>query len=209
MKKHFLTGLALLMPLVLTLMIVIFLFQLFTTPFIAPVQALLTWAQEKFSIPLPPGSHLLFVRLIALFLLILLVFLLGIFARHVLLKHLIQWGHQLVYRIPLIRGIYKMSRDVFSALFSPDGKKAFHEPVLLPFPGKPNFCMGFRVGEVAKECQEQATQPLATVFAPTAPHPISGFILFIPQKDLLPLSITNEEAVKFIVSCGMILPERL
>lgn len=195
------------MPLVLTIMIVVFVFQLLTTPFVTPVRSLLLFFQNVLHIPIPPGTHLFFVRLIALLFLVILVFLLGIIARHVFLKHLVRWGHAFLSRIPLIRGIYKMSRDVFEALFSPDGKKAFHAPVLLPFPQSPNVCMGFRVGEVAAECQQHVETPLATIFAPTAPHPISGFLLFIPQKDLIPLTLTNEEAIKFLVSCGMITPD--
>ena len=62
-------------------------------------------------------------------------------------------------------------------------------------------------GEVAEECQEKVGIPLTTVFAPTAPHPISGFLFMLPTKDVLSVDMNNEETIKFLVSCGMILPE--
>lgn len=124
-----------------------------------------------------------------------------------LVKSLIHWADRVLFRIPFIRTIYRVSRDVFSALFSTEGKKAFKRPVMIPFPSRPNHCIGFVAGEVAEECQQKVKTPLVSVFAPTAPHPISGFLFLVPETDVREVDLTNEEVVKFLVSCGMILPE--
>lgn len=78
---------------------------------------------------------------------------------------------------------------------------------MIPFPGRPNHSLGFIAGEVAEECQAKSKTPLVSVFAPTAPHPVSGFLFLVPEKDVLDVNMTNEEVVKFLVSCGMIVPE--
>jgi uncharacterized membrane protein len=118
-----------------------------------------------------------------------------------------QWTNNVLYKIPFINTVYKVSRDIFTAIFSSDGKKAFKRPVMIPFPCKPNFCLGFEAGQVAEECQQKVNVPLTSVFAPTAPHPISGFLFLIPTADVHSIDMSNEEVVKFLVSCGTILPE--
>ena len=207
MKKHLLTGLIILMPVALTAFLIHFIFNFLTTPFVTPVRALLLLLQNYFSLSFSPAIHTVFVRLIALIILFFLVLLLGAIARHFFVKQLLNSFNQLLARIPVVKGIYNMSRDVFSALFSADGKKAFQGPVLVPFPCKPTLCVGFLAGEVAEECQQKVPYRLRSVFAPTAPHPISGFLILAPESDIQFLTISNEEALKFLISCGMILPE--
>jgi len=109
-------------------------------------------------------------------------------------------------KIPVVRWVYKLCREVFSALFATDGKKIFKEPVMAPFPDAPNYCLGFRSGEAPAECEEKLGRPLVSVFAPTAPHPISGFLFILPEDEIKSLEMTNEDAIKFLVSCGVILP---
>lgn len=203
MKKYFITGLIILMPVALTLLIIGFLFNFFTTPFIQIIEPLLM--RLPFEIP---SNFILFIsRLLALLFLVAFIFLLGAFMRWFLGKHLLSIANRILYRIPFIRTVYKVSRDVISALFSTDGKKAFKHPVIIPFPERPTFALGFQAGDVAKECQEKVPVPLISVFMPTAPHPISGFLFLIPEKDVYKPEMTNEEAFKFLVSCGMIHPE--
>ncbi len=207
MKKHLLTGLIILLPLALTLMIIFFLFDFFTAPFVPIVATLMAKLETSFQFTLPSGLSLFIARIFALILLCLLIFLLGAFARWFFLRNILQFGHYLISRIPIINTVYKVSRDVFSALFSSEGKKAFKRPVIIPFPNHTSYALGFQAGEVAEECQKKVKTPLVSVFMPTSPHPISGFLFLVPEKDVRGIDMTNEEAVKFLVSCGMIHPE--
>ena len=206
MKKYLLTGLVILMPVALTLMIIFFLFDFFTGPFVPIVSAIISLFEAKYHFTLPSGLALFISRLFALILLCLFIFLLGALARWLLLKNLFSWANRILSRIPLIKTVYKVSRDIFGALFSSDGKKAFKHPVIIPFPHRPSFALGFQAGEVFEECQQKIKSPLVSVFMPTAPHPISGFLFLVPEKDVYKIDMTNEEAVKFLVSCGMIHP---
>ena len=75
---------------------------------------------------------------------------------------------------------------------------------MIPFPHRPTYCIGFQAGEVAEEIKNTIKSPLVSVFCPTAPHPLTGFLFLIPEEDTYKLDMTNEEAVKYLVSCGLI-----
>ena len=182
-------------------MIAAFLFDLFTTPFVPIVKALLHYVPS-----LPEEAIKIFSRLIALVLLIIFIVILGMVARHFLFKNLAHITNRVLYKIPFVKTIYKVSRDIFAALLSPDGKQVFKETVAIPFPYKPHLCIGFSSGESLKECEEKVGEPLIPVFAPTAPHPISGFLFLVPKKDVESINMTKEDAIKYLVSCGVIHP---
>ena len=207
MKKYFFTGLIILLPVALTLSVIVFLFDFFTTPFVPLVTYLLGVIQNHLFFTLPQGLDTFLARLISLILLCIFVLVLGMVARGYIMRNLIRGTYSLFSRIPFIKSIFKVSHDVFSALFSHEGKKAFKCPVMIPFPDYPNHSLGFVVGEVPLECQAKAPVPLTAIFTPTAPHPISGFLLLVPRKDVTTLDMTNEDAVRFLVSCGMIVPK--
>jgi uncharacterized membrane protein len=206
MKKYLFTGMIILLPIVLTIVVIVFLFDFFTTPFMRPVAYFLSILESHLSLTVPVGINTFLARLIALIFLSVFVLLLGMVARWIMVRNMIRGMHQLLSRIPFIKTVFQVSRDVFAALFS-EGKKTFKCPVMIPFPSYPNRSIGFLVGEVPSECQSKIEEPLAAVFAPTAPHPISGFLFFVEQKNVISIDMTNEDALKFLVSCGMIVPQ--
>lgn len=206
MKKYLITGLITLMPLVLTLMLIVFLIDFFTTPVISLVKQLMAPFQEKLPFHIPPELTVFLSRIISLALICVLILILGVFSRWFLMNSFLKLIHRIMGKIPVVRWVYKLCREVFSALFATDGKKIFQEPVMVPFPDLPNYCIGFRSGDAPAECEEKLGRPLVSVFAPTAPHPISGFLFILPQEEAKSLDMTNEDAIKFLVSCGVILP---
>lgn len=208
MKKHFLTGLVVLMPVALTLVIILFLIDLFTAPFIPIVSAVLNALEASLNFHIPKTLTVLVARISALILLFLFILGLGAVARWFFFKNILEWGGQMLSRIPIFKTVYKASRDIFHALFSSEGKKAFKHPVMIPYSCHPSYALGFEAGEVAEEIQEKIKTPVKSVFMPTAPHPISGFLFFMPEQDVHKVAMTNEESVKFLLSCGMIGPQR-
>ncbi|MBX7065906.1 MAG: DUF502 domain-containing protein [Parachlamydiales bacterium] len=207
MKKYLLTGFIILLPAVLTLMVIIFLFDFFTEPFVNIVGPLVDILQDQVHVHLPHGLTLFISRVLSLIFLCIFILFLGFVTQLFLVKTLMNWGNLVLFKIPFIKTVYKVSRDIFAALLSSEGKKAFKNPVMIPFPCKPNHGLGFEAGEVAKEIKGAIKEPLISVFVPTAPHPISGFLFLIPESDVHRIDMTNEEVLKFLVSCGMILPE--
>jgi uncharacterized membrane protein len=204
MKKHLLTGLVVLLPIALTIMIVIFLVDFFTAPLVSSVEAMISQIEIAFDFKIPEQIDVLVSRTVSLLLLFLFILFLGVIARGYIVRKFLDFSHRIISRIPLIKTIYKVSKEIFSALFSSDGKKAFKHPVIVPFPFSPSYALGFHAGEVAEEIQNKVKEPLISVFMPTSPHPISGFLFFVPEKDAPKIAMTTEESVKFLVSCGML-----
>jgi uncharacterized membrane protein len=201
-KKSFITGLVILLPAALTFAIAIFLFNLFTRPFGPIVRILL----DKLPFSLGHDSTLILSRLIALILLCLFILLLGMIAQHFLFRTVANITNYILFRIPVVNTIYKTSRDILSAVFSTDGKQGFKEAVAIPFPCLPHLAVGLSSGDAPVECIEKAGENLVSVFAPTAPHPISGFLFLVPEKDVQTLEMTKEDVIKFLLSCGAIHP---
>ncbi len=206
MKKYLLTGMVILTPVALTLIVIYFLFDFFSNPFISLVNQLVAYIEIKFSFKFLPGVAVFVSRILSLLLICVLILLLGIFGRWFFIRTLLKWTNSTFERIPLINSVYKITRDIIAAVFGADGKKVFQEPVMIPFPNKPNYSIGFRSGKSPIECEEKLGCPLVTVFCPTAPHPISGFLFILPKDEIHSLDMTNEDAFKYLVSCGVILP---
>lgn len=184
-------------------MVAVFLFDLFTQPFVPIIEAIF----DKLSLTLSPETTLLLSRLTALVFLFIFITFLGMIASHFLFTSLAKVANYILFRIPFVNTIYKTCRDILSALFATDGKQGFKEVVSVPFPAPPHLAVGLSSGSAPPECEEKAGEELITVFSPTAPHPISGFLFLVPKKDVHTLEMTKEEAIKFLLSCGVVYPE--
>jgi uncharacterized membrane protein len=207
MRKYLIAGLIILLPLVLTVFVVVFLVDLFTAPFINLMTDYLSHFKSTITI-LDSQVFLTFIaRILILILLCIAIMFLGAIARWFFIKGLISFTNKFFSKIPFIKNIYNVTRDILSAFFSPKGRKAFQKPVMTNFPNEKTLCLGFISGEIPQECKEAVDKNLTPVFLPTAPHPISGYLLMVPDDQLKEIEMTNEDAVKFTVSCGMILPQ--
>lgn len=207
MRKYLIAGLIILLPLVLTVFVVVFLVDLFTAPFINLMTDYLSHFKSTITI-LDSQAFLTFIaRILVLILLCIAIMFLGAIARWFFIKGLISFTNKFFSKIPFIKSIYNITKDILSAFFSPEGRKAFQKPIMTNFPNEKTLCLGFISGEIPKECKEAVDKKLTPVFLPTAPHPISGYLLMVPDDQLKEIDMTNEDAVKFTVSCGMILPQ--
>lgn len=143
-----------------------------------------------------PGIGLIFTLII--------LFLTGLFATNMVGNKLVQWWEKVIERIPLIRGIYGAVKQVANTLFQPTGT-AFRKVLLIEYPRKGIWSIAFLTSE--KFSHTDIGEPVYTVFVPTTPNPTSGFILLIPKKDAIQLNVSIEEALKMVVSLGVVTPE--
>lgn len=208
MKKYFFTGFITLLPLALTLIIAAWLFNLFTEPLAGIMESLIV-AFEK-SQNLSPEHHQTLVffmsRIFALILLLALIFLLGIFGQKFLINSLLRLSENVLEKIPLVRTIFRLTKEITKAVFSAD-KKTFQETVLLSFPHKHSHVLGFVTGTPPAAIKAVKPELDTTIFMPTAPHPISGFLFLTKRSEIQSTDITIEEAFKFLISCGTLHPQ--
>lgn len=208
MKKSFITGLALLLPVALTIAIVVFIVDLFTAPFIDAVRALLdNYRIFEYGFWLFSAEQLeLYVsKVLILALLFFVTVFLGWLTRWVVIHYLIRLNDYILHRIPFVRTIYKTSQDVIKTIFGQD-TRSFKQVVLVPFPNKQTYSIGLVTRDELTLTSAGRSKSVVAVFVPTTPNPTSGFLLMYDRKDLVPLSISVEEAFKYVVSCGVIAP---
>jgi len=207
-KRYFLTGLAILLPLALTTVIVVFLVNFLTRPFLGLVEDLLG--------PLPlikngfwflSGKQILQYggRFFILLMLFGFTVLLGVIGRWFLIHSLFKFGDEILHRIPVVNKVYKTSQEVINTLFS-DKTQSFKQVVLAPFPNSSSYCLGLLTRESPPACREITNENLVSVFLPTTPNPTSGYLLMFRKSELKYLDMKVEDAVKFIISCGVIYP---
>ncbi len=125
------------------------------------------------------------------------IYLVGLLATNVMGNHLIKWGDDLLSRIPLVKSIYVSSKQLTNVL--KDGKTPYRRAVFVEWPRPGVRAVGFVTAEV-----ERKGERLIVVYVPTMPNPTSGFALFFHEDEVLDSGMTVEEAVRFVVSGGMV-----
>ena len=134
----------------------------------------------------------------------LLLYLIGVIATNVLGRKLVHWGDRLFTTIPVVKNIYLSSKQLTNA-FSTGGKGSFRQAVFIEFPQEGNFVLGF----VTNELTDLQEHKKVAVFIPTAFVPPQGFLLFLPKDKVQPSRMTIEEAIKTIMSVGIVTPSTL
>lgn len=207
MKKYFFTGFIALLPIALTLIIVNWLFHLLTAPLSGIAEPIIIAYEKHMGLSFEQqDTVILFLsRVLALILLLILIFFLGFCGQKFLIKTFLKITERLFSRIPIVRTIFRLSNDITKAVFQ-ENKKTFKETVLFPFPHQDALAIGFVTGETPEIFKGAKYPTDLAIFIPTAPHPMSGFVLLTPKKLTLPLDVSVEDAFKFLISCGVIHP---
>ena len=195
MKKNLLTGLAILLPVALTLWILSFLINLLTAPFLGLVESFLPHTEG-----LTSHSLIIFAsKILILLFLAALTLLIGFLGQHFLVRSFLQFSDYLLHRIPLVNKIYKGAQDIVKTLFSED-KTNFSQVVLVPFPRANTRSLGFLTKPDQTAYLEKNK---VSIFVPGTPNPTMGFMLLFDRDQVTPVDMTVEEALKFIISCGV------
>ncbi|HAU28766.1 MAG TPA: hypothetical protein DCW68_01465 [Rhodospirillaceae bacterium] len=198
LRKHFLTGLLVTTPLGLTLYL---------------TWLVITWIDGLVAAIIPPDwnpmSYLPYqvpgLGLVAVF--ILLVFI-GTVASGYFGKLFVSVGEGILAHMPVVRTIYAATKQVMETVFS-NHSSAFRQVVMIEYPHDGMWALAFLTGKTTGEVQAITTDEVINVFLPTTPNPTSGFLLFVPRKKIIPLSMTVEEGIKMIMSAGIITPPQV
>ena len=171
------------------------------------------WVDELVNEMLPPQYQLysyLPMTIPGLGLIVLVVFLMlvGMFAAGVLGSFFIRLGEWLVARVPLVSSIYSLLKQIFETVFS-SKTQAFKKVVMLEYPRKGIWILGLVSADLQGEVEAKLPEPMVNVFIPTTPNPTSGFLIFVPKKDVIEMDMSVEEAIKFIVSGGLVEPKKV
>ncbi|MCB1110460.1 MAG: DUF502 domain-containing protein [Chlamydiia bacterium] len=205
MKKTFLAGLATLLPITITIVVVVFCVDLLTAPFAGIVEDIIT---EHGAFELGEKHKYLLIilsRIVVLIFFFFLILILGFLGRKIAFSWFINFAHRVFYKIPIIKTIYKLSREVSTSVFSEKKEKIFKGTVSVPFPHEKTRALGLLSGPPPKEVRGK-DQTLQSVFIPTAPHPISGFLVMYNEQEIKSVDMKTEDLFKFLLSCGIYHP---
>ena len=130
----------------------------------------------------------------------------GMFAANLLGRRLVQVWETALGKIPLVRNIYNSVKQISTTLLASQSK-SFRKVVLVEYPRKDCWCIGFLSNEHVETDRGITDQQLQSIYLPTTPNPTSGFNLLIPERDIIELDMSVEDGFKFIISMGVIVPE--
>jgi uncharacterized membrane protein len=129
----------------------------------------------------------------------------GFVASNYLGRTLLRLGAELLEHIPLVRSVYSAVKQISDTMFSNKGR-SFSKVVLIRYPQKDTWSLAFQTGESLGEVNAKLPEHMVSVFVPTTPNPTSGFLLLVPRDDMIELEMSVDEALKMIISLGVIVP---
>ncbi|MCQ0986247.1 DUF502 domain-containing protein [Jiella marina] len=199
LRNYFLTGFVLCAPLAITVWL--------TWSFMQWVDG---WVKPYIPAQYLPDSYLPFAipgfgLLVALFL----ITMVGFLAANIIGRTVVGWGEHALSRTPLVRTVYMALKQIFETVLA-DRSTSFKTAALMEYPRKGVWCVVLVAttarGEVATLLADQGEE-MTAVFLPPTPNPTSGFLLYVPRKDLRILSMSIENALKLVVSSGLVSPD--
>ena len=194
-RKYLLAGLLFWLPVWVTFLIIHFLIQTMDTT--------LTLLPEKYQPDQFLGMHIPGLGLIFT---IIILFVTGMVVTNVLGRYLLRLWDAIVAKIPLVRSIYNGVKKTIDTVLS-SKSQSFRKVLLVEFPKEGVWSLAFQTGTGCKEVSEKMNKlDLVTIFIPTTPNPTSGFLMMLPKEKVHELDMSIEEALKMIISLGVIKP---
>ncbi len=191
------TGLLILIPVFVTYVLIAFLFNLLNDagrPILLGVLSFMDLDELRWLTPLVPLINLLLALIV--------IFLIGVFGTNIVGRRILATMNQLVMRLPLVRTVYGAVKQAVETLQGPH--RSFQRVVLLEYPKQGVWMMGLVATPRTDPFNLSSSSTLLSVFVPTTPNPTSGFLVLVPEDDVIETDYTVEEAFKFIISSGIV-----
>jgi uncharacterized membrane protein len=152
--------------------------------------------QRLFGFAIPGAGALLTLAMILLT---------GLLAANFIGQKLVIWWEMLLARIPVVNSVYNSVKQVSDTLFSSNGN-AFRKALLVQYPREGSWTIAFLTGKPGGDVINHLDGDHVSIYIPTTPNPTSGFFLMMPTKDVIELDMTVDEALKYIISMGVVAP---
>lgn len=202
MKKYLIAGLLVWLPLTITVWVL--------TSVLGVLDGLFAWMLSASQAVLPASTHAsleTLKQIPGLGVLVMLAGLLltGMFAANMVGQWWLSQGSRLLNQIPIVKSIYSSVKQVSDTLFSSSGN-AFREAVLVQYPRAGSWTIAFVTGKPGGEAGVHLAGDYLSLYVPTTPNPTSGFFLMVPRADVIALDMSVDEALKYVISMGVVAP---
>ncbi len=203
MKKYLVAGLLVWLPLAITVWVLTWL--------LGALDGMFGWLLGAAQAVLPDSMHaalegLRHVPGLGVVAMVVGLILTGIFAANMIGQWWVRQWHRLMHQIPIVKSIYSSVKQVSDTLFSSSGN-AFREAVLVQYPRQGAWTIAFVTGKPGGEVVQHLPGDYVSVYVPTTPNPTSGFFLMMPRADVVALKMSVDEALKYVISMGVVAPE--
>jgi uncharacterized membrane protein len=199
-RNAFITGLVVVLPLGVTIIVINFLLERLGNP----ASQFFFWYLDPEWRSLPAVKFML--ETISVLVVFLLITCLGFGSRFVLGRLMLNGLERLLDRVPFINTVYRTVKQIVDT-FSQQKKAVFQEVVLIEYPRKRSYVIGFLTSTAKGETQDVTGQHIVNVFVPTTPNPTSGFLLMLPDEDVTRLKMSITEGMKLVISGGAVVPD--
>jgi uncharacterized membrane protein len=202
LKKYIVAGLLVWLPLAITIWVLSWMLGL--------LDGVFAWLLTAGQAVLPEGAresldHLRRVPGLGVLVVASGLLLSGVFAANIFGQWWLKQGDRLLSKIPIVKSIYSSVKQVSDTLFSSSGN-AFREAVLVQYPRHGSWTIAFVTGKPGGEVAHHLPGDYVSVYVPTTPNPTSGFFLMMPRADLVVLNMSVDEALKYVISMGVVAP---
>ena len=194
MKKYFITGLLIWIPIVVTIWVLKFIFDFLDQSLLLVPTALQT--ESWLGVHIPGLGAILTVAV---------VFGTGFLATNFVGAQLLHWGHQLLNRIPVVNSIYSSVKQISDTLFSSSGQ-AFRKALLVQWPHEGAWTIAFLTGTPGGDVVNHVPPDCLSVYVPTTPNPTGGYFVIVRRADVVELDMSVDQALKYIISMGVVPP---
>ena len=196
LKTYFFTGVLVTAPMAITLYLALELFK---------------WVDSSITHLIPthynPETYLPYgLPGLGVLVLVVTLILIGMLAVNIFGRWLIGIGHKIIEKIPIISGVYSALKKLFETLLGQGGTSAFRKAVLVEYPRKGVWTIAFLTAPVYEGFKKLLPGDMVTVYVPTTPNPTSGFMLYVPKKEVKELDMRVDDAFKMVVSTGIVTP---
>ena len=199
LRNFFITGLLLLAPVGVTVFVIHFLIATLG----GPTSRFFFFFVKDETLQRYPLMDVALV-VVSAFLVVVLITLFGWFSTFLIGRFLMTWFEKRMAKVPLVRSVYMTVKQITDT-FARSSQDTFHSTVMVEFPRKGVYTLGFMTGESRGEIRERAGD-LVNVFVPTTPNPTSGFMLMLPRDEVIVLEMSVSDGMKAIISGGAVMP---
>ena len=203
MKKYLVTGLLVWLPLAITVWVLSWLLGALDGVFAALLSATQAVLPESARVHIENLRRVPGLGVVVLGVGMLLT---GVFVTNIFGQWWFRQWDTLMGRIPIVKSIYNSVKQVSDTLFSSNGN-AFREAVLVQYPRAGSWTIAFVTGKPGGEVAARLPGEYVSVYVPTTPNPTSGFFLMMPRADVLELAMSADEALKYVISMGVVSPD--
>ena len=192
-SAYFLRGLITLLPLLVTIWLLMILFNFLDGILGTILTAII-------------GRHIPGLGLIAM---ILLIFLVGFFATYIIGAQLFKLGEEILFRVPIVKSVYSALKQINEVLFMQKSAEEYRRACIVEYPRKGIWSLGFVTSDAAAEIEVKAKEKMINIFVANTPTPATGFLIMVPAREVVLLDMRMEDAFKYILSGGVLKPSAL